>query len=374
MHIFGTGGKHMQYGSYLSIVTAVALGLALGFILQRGRFCLNSAFRDIIFIQDLTLFRSYLLCLVVAVIGTNALESAGLIMTFDSDTGSFVSTQLMRQSFVPLANILGGFLFGLGIVLAGGCASGIVYRLGEGQIAALVAIVGFFFGVGMTTDGMLSPVRNFLKSFTVPIFGVKNPAVWDLFGGGPTAKWVTIAVFSVAALAFVFKGKPTFGKSGKGYSWGLTGVLIGALTVLAWEVSSVFGGAPRGLAITTPIRELFNSMLTNSTHSPFPEYSFLGIFTGTWGVFFIFSVPLGAALSAWGLREFKWKIPPAKEVLTVFFGSILMGIGAVIAGGCNLGHGVTGMSMMSIASLVAITSIVLGNWTMVYFKFIRETE
>lgn len=373
-HIFGTRGKRMPYGSYLSIVTAVALGLALGFILQRGRFCLNSAFRDIIFIKDLTLFRSYLLCLVVAVVGTNFLESAGLIMTFDSDAGSFVSTELMRQSFVPLANILGGFLFGLGIVLAGGCASGIVYRLGEGQIAALIAIVGFFFGVGMTTDGMLSPVRNFLKSFNVPIFGVKNPAVWDLFGSGPTAKWVTIAVFCVAALAFVFKGKPTFGKSGKGYSWGLTGVLIGALTVLAWEVSSAFGGAPRGLAITTPIRELFNSMLTNSTHSPFPEYSFLGIFTGTWGVFFIFAVPLGAALSAWGLKEFKWKIPPAKEVLTVFFGSILMGIGAVIAGGCNLGHGVTGMSMMSIASLVATTSIVLGNWTMVYFKFIRETE
>jgi uncharacterized membrane protein YedE/YeeE len=115
-------------------------------------------------------------------------------------------------------------------------------------------------------------------------------------------------------------------------------------------------------------------MLTNSTHSPNPEFSFLGIFRGTWGVFFIFAVPLGAAFSALGLKEFKWKVPPAKEVLTVFFGSILMGIGAVIAGGCNLGHGVTGMSTMSVASLAGITSIVMGNWTMVYFKFMRETE
>ena len=372
MLIRGPGGNHMPFGSVISASTAILMGLALGFVLQRGRFCLNSAFRDIIFLQDLTFFRSYLLCLVVAIIGTNVLESSGLIMTFDQETGGFVSTELMRQSFVPVANILGGFLFGLGIVLAGGCASGIVYRLGEGQIGALIAIVGFFFGVGMTTDGMFSPIREYLKSFKVDVFGASNPAIWDLFGGSPMAKWATIAVFCIVLLAFVFKGKPTFGMSGKGFSWGLTGVLIGLITVVAWEVSSVFGGTPRGLAITTPLRELFNSMLTNSTHSQFKEFSFLGIFTGTWGVFFILAVPLGAWISALGLKEFKWKTPPAKEVLTVLFGSILMGIGAVIAGGCNLGHGVTGMSTMSLASLVAIISIVMGNWTMVYFKFIKE--
>ena len=364
----------MPFGSVVSALTAVILGLSLGFILQKGRFCLNSAFRDIIFIQDLTLFRSYLLCVVIAVIGTNLLEDAGLIMTFDQETGQFVSTGLLRQNFVPIANIIGGFLFGLGIVLAGGCASGIVYRLGEGQIAALIAIVGFFFGIAMTTDGLLSPVHKFLKSFNIEIFGVKNPAICDLFGGGTTSKWVTIAVFSIIVLIFVFKDKPKFGKSGKGYAWGLTGVLIGLLTVLAWEVSSFFGGVPRGLAITTPLREFFNSVLTNSSHSPFPEFSFLGIFTGTWGVFFIFAIPLGAFISAIGLKEFKWKIPSAKEFLTVFFGSILMGIGAVLAGGCNLGHGVTGFSTMAVSSIVSISAIILGNWTMVYFKFIRATE
>ncbi|MBI5741206.1 MAG: YeeE/YedE family protein [Nitrospirae bacterium] len=361
----------MPFSSVISAFSAILMGLSLGFILQRGRFCLNSAFRDIIFMKEFDLFRSYLLCMVVALIGTNLIEDTGLIMRFDQGMGHFVSTGLLRQNFVPVANILGGFLFGLGIVLAGGCASGIVYRLGEGQIAALIAIVGFFGGVAMTTDGMLSPVRDLLKSYNLKIFGVSNPAFWDLIGGGPFAKWTSIVIVSVALLAFVFKGKPTFGKSGKGYSWGLTGVLLGLLTVVAWEISSVFGGAPRGLAITTPLRELFNSMLTKSTHSSFQEFSFLGIFRGTWGVFFIFAVPLGAAISSLGLKEFQWKVPPAKEILTVFFGSILMGIGAVIAGGCNLGHGVTGMSTGSVASLVAITSIILGNWTMVYFKFMR---
>ncbi len=361
----------MLSGNIYSVISAVVLGLGLGFVLQRGRFCLNSAFRDIIFVKDLTFFRAYLLCVVVAVIGTNILEDSGLLMTFDPQAGHYVSVELMRQNFVPLANIIGGFVFGMGIVLAGGCASGIVYRIGEGQISTMTAVIGFFFGVIMTTEGLLSPIYQYLKSFKVEIAGKTNPALWDLFGSGPAVKWATIGVFSIVVLAFVLKGRPSFGKNSKGYSWGLTGVLIGLLTVAAWVGSSYFGGVPRGLAITTPIREFFNAVLYKSSHSPFPEFSFLGIFQGTWGVFFIFAVPIGALMSAVALKEFKWKIPQAKEFLTVFFGSLLMGIGAVIAGGCNLGHGVTGFSTMAVSSIVAISAIILGNWTMVYFKFIR---
>jgi len=63
----------------------------------------------------------------------------------------------------------------------------------------------FFLGIGMTTDGMLSPVRDYLKSFKVDVFGVSNPAIWDLFGSSPIAKWATIAVFCVVMLVFVFK-------------------------------------------------------------------------------------------------------------------------------------------------------------------------
>ena len=361
----------MSSGNILSVLSAIGLGLMLGYVLQRGRFCLNSAFRDIIFVKDLTFFRAYLLCVVVAVIGTNLLDDFGLLRAFDQQTGTYVQVELMRQNFVPVANILGGFLFGMGIVLAGGCASGIVYRIGEGQVSTMTAIIGFFFGVVMTTEGMLSPVYRYLKSFNVEISGKTNPALWDLFGSGPIVKWTTIGVFSLVVLAFVMKGKPTFGKNSKSLSWGLTGLLIGLLTVVAWVVSSYFGGVPRGLAITTPLREFFNAVLYKSSHSPFPEFSFLGIFSGTWGVFFIFAVPFGALISALALKEFKWKIPQAKEFLTVFFGSILMGVGAVIAGGCNLGHGVTGFSTMAVSSIVAISAIVLGNWTMVYFKFIR---
>ena len=66
------------------------------------------------------------------------------------------------------------------------------------------------------------------------LFGKTNPALWDVFGPGPLVKWLTIAVFSAVALAFVIKGAPRIGKQNKGYSWALTGVLIGVLTSVAW--------------------------------------------------------------------------------------------------------------------------------------------
>ncbi len=364
----------MLHSSIISFGTAILAGLALGYILQKGRFCLNSAFRDIIFIKDMTLFRAYLFALVIAIVGSNLLEDMGLLQVINPDSGNLESVTLLRQTFVPVANVLGGFLFGIGIVLAGGCASGIVYRIGEGQLSALVATLGFFFGAVMTADGLLSPINNYLKSFRVEINGTTSPALWDLFGGGPALKWLTIALFAVGVLTFVFAGKPEFKSKAKGFASGTTGLLIGVLTIASWWVSSYFGGAPRGMAVSGPIRELFSVLLTKSTHSNFPEFSFLGIFRGSWGMFFILSVPFGAWLSAVAMKEFKWKIPPATEFLTVFFGSILMGVGAVIAGGCNLGHGVTGMSTLAISSLVAIISIILGNWTMVYFKLIKPMQ
>lgn len=230
----------MLHSSVVSFGTAILMGLALGYVLQRGRFCLNSAFRDIIFMKDLTLFRSYLLCVVVAVIGSNLIEDAGLLQVINADTGALEATNLMRQSFVPIANILGGFLFGLGIVLAGGCASGITYRIGEGQLSALTALIGFFFGAVMTADGLLSPVNSYLKSFSVEINGTTSPAIWDLFGGGPALKWLTIAIFSAGVLTFVFAGKPEFKSKSKGFAAGTVGVMIGVLTIVGWWVSAFF--------------------------------------------------------------------------------------------------------------------------------------
>ena len=110
----------MLQSNIASALSAIALGGALGFVLQRGRFCLNSAFRDIIFMKDLTMFRSYLLAVVVAIVGANFLEEMKMLTTVHPETGAAVTYGLLRQNLMPAAHIIGGFLFGIGKFLLGG--------------------------------------------------------------------------------------------------------------------------------------------------------------------------------------------------------------------------------------------------------------
>ncbi|MEJ2697282.1 MAG: YeeE/YedE family protein [Candidatus Sulfobium sp.] len=340
------------------IVSALLVGGAFGFILQRGRFCMNTAFRDTIFIKDFTMFRSYLIALSVMIIGSNILNDVGII-------------HLRAQSFFPLANIIGGFLFGLGMVMAGGCGSGIVYRVGEGQLASWFAVLGFFLGIGATTHGVLHPVYVLLRSVKIGQSGMTLPG---LIGGGEIIRWVVIFVLCTIFFLFTLKSKPFALRKQKGFYWSVTGILAGLVGVIAFWASEHWGspGFARGLNFTTPTGELFFTLLTRDAQSPvfFPKYS-IGPFLTTWAALYIVAVPVGSFISAKILKEFIWKVAPARELLTVLGGSLMMGFGAVTGGGCNIGQALTGFSTLSIGSIVASVFIILGNWTMVYFKFIK---
>lgn len=343
------------------IVSGLLVGIIFGFVIQRGRYCANTGFRDIIFMNDYTLFRSFILALITMIVGANLL----------SDMGAF---RLVPQTFYPFANILGGYIFGLGMVLAGGCGSGVWYRIGEGQLGAGVAAVGFLIGASATTNGLLNPLYNTLRSVSLPVAGKGNARLWEVIGDGMTEKWVVIVVLAVIAGIFIFKGKPfTLGKQ-KGFYWSVTGLLIGIIGIIAFWSAEYWGKFARGLNFTAPTAELMNFITSGDAKSLFfPGYA-LGPFKVTWSLFNIIGVPIGAYISAKILKEFMWKSPPAKELLTVFFGGLLMGFGGILGGGCTVGQALTGVTTLSIGSIVATIFMILGNWTMVYFKFIKPMK
>jgi uncharacterized membrane protein YedE/YeeE len=343
------------------VLSGLAVGVVLGFILQRGQFCMNSAFRDTIFMRDFTMFRAYLIALAIMVIGANILGDTGMIV-------------LKRQTFYPLANIIGGYIFGMGMVLAEGCGSGIIYRTGEGVLSAWVAVFCFTVGIGATENGILNPFLMFLKnqSLSFSLSGTPNPALWQLIGNGPAIKWSVISLLSFMLIFFTLRGKPFAVKKREGFSWPLTGVLVGVMGVVAFWASQFWGGGfARGLSFTTPTGELFFTVLTGNAESRFFPMFSLGPFQTTWAAFYIIGVPLGSYVSARALKKFRWRVPGAGQLVTVMVGGFMMGFGAVLAGGCNVGQALTGFATLSIGSIVATFAIIAGNWTMVYFKFIK---
>ena len=353
------------------ILSSVITGLVFGFILQRGRYCMNSAFRNLIFTNDFTLFRSYLLSLIIAIIGANLLEDLG-----------FMGEGLRRQAFAPFANIVGGYIFGIGIVMAGGSGSGVFYKTGEGLISAFITIIGFVVGIVQTSKGILSPLYARFRSFKVGIGGEEGPALWDLFGG-PWAKWIIIAIIVVIILPYILKGKP-FAKAPSrrvgefvslgGFSWPLAGLLIGLTIVFAWWASARWGGQATGLSLTGPSSEFFLALLLGDSRSTDQMFNFWNLFKSSWAALYIPVIPLGAYISAKGLKEFKIKTIPVQEMIMAFIGGLFMGFGAIIAGGCEIGHSLTGVSALSVASIITTIFIILGNWTMVYYKFIKHMK
>lgn len=352
------------------LFSGLLIGLMLGWSLQRGRFCINSAFREVLF-QDYTMFRAYLLAVAVAIVGANLFEDMGWILQPDG-SGNMVAGQLYRQAFVPWANVIGGYIFGMGIVLAGGCGSGILYRVGEGNLAYVLAVFGFFFGIAVTKFGFLKPVYEWMIAPERVVWVGEDtvPTLYNIIG---VNKWIVIAVVCAVLLFFVFQGKP-FTKAKKGYSWSMAGLLVGIIAVLAFWASAYYGGRARGLSFTGPTREFFLAVFFGDSKAPATEsLSLLGI-TFSWSSLYVLAVPIGAYISGKLLSEVKLKVPPADELLKVLFGGFVMGIGAQIGGGCNIGHSLTGVSTLAVSSWVANIFIILGNWTMVYWLLIRPMK
>jgi len=361
--------EEIQQAGIMVLISGLLVGIMFGFVLQRGRFCMNSAFRDVIFVQDVTFIRSYLIALLVAIVGANLMEDLGL----------FGEMGLRRQSFNVVANIIGGYLFGIGMVLVGGCGSGVIYRIGEGYVSAVVGTLGFACSLVATIHGPLKPISNFLKSYKVSIGSgeeaIGNPAVWDLLGGGPVAKWGVIALFAAIVIPFILKGRPFSQKPKKGYSWSLTGLLLGLILIIALWASYYWGGQTRGLSAAGPTAEAFLALTMANSMARFdPVFDFWGITQATWSALYIIGIPLGAYISAKGLKEFKLQAPPASEIIRVFGGSLIMGFGAATAGGCTVGHALTGVSSLALSSVVASIFILFGSWTMVYFMFIKPMQ
>ena len=119
------------------MITGLFVGFLLGFVLQRGRFCVVGAYRDLFLTKKATIF--------IALFIVIALQSVGVWILHDLGIIAF-----KNREFYWLSTIIGGIIFGFGMVIAGGCATGTWYRAGEGLIGSIVALFCYALGAAMT--------------------------------------------------------------------------------------------------------------------------------------------------------------------------------------------------------------------------------
>ncbi len=321
-------------------VSALLAGAAFGYVTQRGGFCLTRAVSNFFIFGDTTLVRAYVLALVVAMIGVQTLEAAGLV-------------EVPIRPFHWMANITGGFAFGVGMIVSGGCAGSTWYRVGEGAIGAWVVLLGFAMGATTAGVGILSSLRRFLQTPNIEIRG-EAPTLPVLLNVSP---WIVVVVLTTATLVLLARSRNER-EHGK-WRWPVTGSAVGVLIAAGWWASAR-GGTPTGLTFASNTGNLLTYPLVG-----YPNRV-------TWSMVLLLAVPLGAFVGAWRSDEFRWKLPPGWSVVKIFGGGLLMGSSAVIAEGCNITQGLTNSATLALGSLTAFASMWAGAWTAVRVLFLRK--
>ena len=339
------------------------LGIVFGFIANKTNFCTMGAVSDVVNMGHWGRMRAWLLAIAVAMIGTNALAYFGYL-----DLSKTIYT---GNNFPWLAYIVGGLCFGVGMTLASGCANKTLVRVGSGNLRSVVVFIYLGFAALVTLKGIFGAFRvNVLQAPAVTIqldHGQTLPALMSGIGGlAPnTLQMVMAGAIGLAILIFVFMDE----KFRKSLDNNLAGLVIGLLIIGGWFVAGHlgYGENPDTLEMTYLGT---NSHLAESMSFVAPtaytlEYWAYWTDTSnvvTFGVATVFGVGIGSFLYALFTKSFRWEaFSSAQDMFYHIIGGTLMGFGGVTAMGCTIGQGITGVSTLSLGSILALASIVTGS-------------
>ncbi|HEU4439921.1 MAG TPA: YeeE/YedE family protein, partial [Methylomirabilota bacterium] len=279
-------------------VSALAVGIGFGYVIQRGGFCLTRALSNAILVGDGNVLRAWVLALLVAMVGVQMLEALGLV-------------DIPLRPLRWVSNIVGGLLFGVGMILSGGGSGSTWYRVGEGAAGALVVLVGFAIGATTAGIGVLAPIRTMLQKPVVSLADGGAITLANVLGLSP---WLVIAALLVLGGIWLRRGRPE--PEHDTWPWPLTGVAVGVMIAVGWWASAV-ADDPVGITLAANTGHLLTYPMVG-----YPNRV-------TWSMLMALGVPVGAFAAAWTTGTFGWKWPVASSLAKLFGGGLLMGAAAL---------------------------------------------
>ena len=364
--------------AFAVVIGGFILAFIFGAVANRTNFCTMGAVSDLVNMGSWGRMRMWLLAIAIAIAGTQALQLAGLI----DITKSFY----VRPNFTWLSYLLGGFLFGVGMTLGSGCGSKTLVRLGGGSLKSLVVCICLGIAAYMTLKGLfavwrtrwLDPVATDLAAHGVARQDL--PTMIAAWSGANLATVETLVAVGLAGalLAFVFKDREFRGS----FDHVLGGVVVGLVIVAGWYVTGHLGYAENpetlentffgtnsrtieSLSFVSPVAFTLELLMLWSDKS-------LGI---TFGVAATLGIILGSLAYALASRTFRWEgFAGAEDTANHVIGGLLMGFGGVLALGCTIGQGLTGLSTLALGSFLAFAAIVAGSALTMKVQYWRMTR
>ncbi len=337
---------------YVVIALGFAFGMIFGAAVQRSNYCTMGAISDVVLMGDSRRARAGVLSVAVALLGSQFLEVLGI---------ADLSKSIYRTPVLGwLGAIAGGTAFGFGMVLAGGCGSRILVRTGAGNLKSLVAVIVLAITALMTLRGLIAPLRRPFEQATqinLRGIGVTSQGLPDLvaratgLGLGP----LRIALAIVIGLAFAIwaLASPSLRRDRALLA---AAVIIGLVIPAAWA------------ATTWAARDPFEPMQVASLSFVAPigdGLQFLMFFTGaslSFGAATVGGVIAGAFIAAILSGSFRVEgFSDTHDLIRHMVGGMLMGFGGVLALGCTVGQGLSGLSTLAVGSFIAVAGIVFGG-------------
>ncbi|MCR6490835.1 YeeE/YedE family protein [Amycolatopsis sp. OK19-0408] len=302
----------------IAIVAGALAGVGMGYVLQRAQLCFRATFSGVLQRRFL-LARGWLLGV--------AISSVGLSALFSTPLGDGLNQGL---PFAPVADVVGGAVIGVGMAVAGTCVSGLFFKLGSGMLGCLTGIGGWAVGE-LVARHVVLPGPILLPGGS----GATFPAVL----GVPRPAFALAFLALVAGVLWMWRSSDR--PRPRHWDWPITGVALGAVTIAGWVLAGAagadFGPSTVGAVAAFAVGE--------------PNW---------WLTAFLLGIVAGGALAARVTGDFQVRGEPRVRYLRLVAGGFLLGAGGWLAGGCNLGHGLSGVAQLNVASWVVVAAILGG--------------
>ena len=337
-----------------------AWAFLLGALVRQTHFCTMGAVADIVNLGDWSRMRMWALAAGVAIAGFNGMVALGLVQAADTVYGG--------PRWLIGSALVGGLMFGFGMVLASGCGSKTLVRVGGGNLKSLVVLLV----MGLTAWATLRGLTAVLRVHSVDLVAMELPVSQDL--PSLLAHATGLSVKSLAALCAAVLGGGTVWwalarPEGRHPQVLLGGLGTGLLVLAMWWTTGRFGFVlehpetlePTFLATASRRMEAFTFVAPVAQAMEWLVFFSDSSRTLGVGVVSTAGVIVGAAASALVTRTFRWEgFQDVTDMGRHLVGAVLMGVGGVTAMGCTFGQGLSGLSTLGLTSLVAVPAILGG--------------